>query len=177
MAAIKGIQTIGGIVVLNVDSDPSLLTGTPATIGSYALANDGSGLFYKSGAGDTAWSGLTTLATAQTLANKRINIRVSTISNSATPTPNADTDDEFIITALASDAVFGIPSGTPTQGQILLIRIKDNGTARALSFNGIYRFSTDNPSPTTTTINKTMYIMCIYNFTDTKWDCMWRDNF
>lgn len=109
--------------------------------------------------------------------NGKKNVRVTSITSSSTPTPNADTDDEFIITALAAAPTFGIPSGIPTQGQVIIIRIKDNGTARALLFNSIYRFSGDQPAPTTTILSKTMYIMCIFNFEDTKWDSMWRDNY
>ena len=115
--------------------------------------------------------------TASIDGNGKRNVRVTSIVSSATPTPSADTDDEYIITALATAPTFGAPTGTPSQGQVILIRIKDNGTARALLFNAIYRFSGDQPAPTTTIINKTMYIMAIYNAEDAKWDCMWRDNY
>lgn len=39
-------------------------------------------------------------ATTDTLTNKRITKRVTTITSSTTPTPSADTDDVFVITAL-----------------------------------------------------------------------------
>jgi hypothetical protein len=61
-----------------------------------------------------------------TLTNKRITERVNTIVSSATPTPAGDTTDEFTVTALAVNATFAAPTGTPTEGQVLLIRIKDN---------------------------------------------------
>jgi hypothetical protein len=58
-------------------------------------------------------------------------------------------------------------------GQKLIIRIKDNGTARAITWttgvNG-YRASTDLPLPTTTIGNKIMYLGFIYNLVDQKWD-------
>ena len=107
-----------------------------------------------------------------TLTNKRITKRVGSTASSATPTPDADSQDMYVLTALAAGATFGAPTGTPTQGQPLLIRIKDNATARTLAFNAIYRFSTDIPAPTTTVISKTMYIGFVYNSTDTKWDCV-----
>jgi len=114
----------------------------------------------------------------ETLTNKRITARVSTTASSATPTPNADADDEYTVTALAAAATFGAPTGTPTEGQVLLVRIKDDGTARALLFNSIYRFSTDLAAPTTTVINKTLYMIFVYNNTDSKWDCInWINNF
>ena len=97
-------------------------------------------------------------------------IQINTAS-SATPTPNADTDGQFNLTALAANATFGAPTGTPTGGQKLMIRIKDNGTARTLAYNAIYR-AIGITLPTTTVINKTLYIACVYNAADTKWDAI-----
>lgn len=96
--------------------------------------------------------------------------RVTTITSSSTPTPNASTDDVLTITALAVSATIAAPINTPLDGQGLVIRIKDNGTARGLSYNGIYRASTDLALPSTTVISKTLYIGFVYNATDTKWD-------
>lgn len=98
--------------------------------------------------------------------------RVTSTASSGTPTPDTDTTDMYILTALAAAATFGAPTGTPFQGQLLMIRIKDNGTARALSFNAAYRFSSDLAAPTTTVISKTMYLGFCYNSTDSKWDCI-----
>lgn len=100
----------------------------------------------------------------------KITPRVTTEASNATPTPNTDTTDVHMITALAEAATFGAPTGTPSEGQKLTIRIKDNATARALSWNAIYRAGTDIPLPTTTVLSKTMYCGFIYNNTDTKWD-------
>jgi hypothetical protein len=104
--------------------------------------------------------------------------RVTSEASNATPTPNADTTDVHIITALAAGAVFAAPTGTPTQGQQLIIRIKDNGTARSLGWNAIYRASTDLALPTTTVLSKTLYLGFIYNSTDSRWDLLAKlDNF
>ncbi len=112
-----------------------------------------------------------TAATA-TFTNKRVTARVGTTTSSSTPTPDADAHDEYTVTALAAAATFGAPTGAPTEGQRLLVRIKDNATARALAWNGIYRAGTDLALPTTTVISKTQYLLFIYNFTDTKWDLL-----
>lgn len=105
----------------------------------------------------------------QTLTNKRIDPRVTTTSSSSTPTPDSDASDMYTVTALAAGATFGAPTGTPVQGQKLIIRVKDNGTARTLAYNAIYR-AIGITLPTTTVISKTIYLGCIYNSTDTKWD-------
>lgn len=56
MANILGVQTVDGIYILNVDTDPSTGLGTSAPLGSFAIASDGSGFFYKSGVLNTNWS-------------------------------------------------------------------------------------------------------------------------
>jgi hypothetical protein len=111
-----------------------------------------------------------TPSATQTLTNKKIQKRVGSVTSGATITPTSDTVDEYNVTALAVGATIAAPSGTPADGQILVLRIKDNGTSRTLSFNAIYRFSSDLPAPSATTVNKTMYLGFIYNAADGKWD-------
>lgn len=109
---------------------------------------------------------------AQTLTNKRITKRVTAISSNATWSPSADNDDVYEITAQAA-AVTTIsnPSGTPTDGQTLIIRAKCDASNRALSWSGSqWRAGTDIALPTTLTANKTMYLQFMYNSADTKWD-------
>ena len=108
-------------------------------------------------------------ATAQTLTNKRVTPRVGTVASGATITPTADLSDVYTVTALAAAATIAAPSGTPTNGQRLLLRIKDNGTARALTWNANYRVI-GVTLPTTTVANKTIYVGCIYNSADSVWD-------
>jgi hypothetical protein len=93
--------------------------------------------------------------------------REVSIASSATPTPDVDTTDLFILTALAEAAHFSIPTGAPANGQKLLIRIKDNGTARNLTWDAIY--SSDN-LPSKTVASNTRYLICIYNSAAVKWD-------
>lgn len=107
-----------------------------------------------------------------TFSNKRINARIVSSASYTTDTGTAldvSTCDEFVVTAQAGALKFNNPSGTPLQGQKLIIRIKDNGTARALTYDTQFR-AIGITLPNTTVINKTLYIGCIYNATDTKWD-------
>jgi hypothetical protein len=94
---------------------------------------------------------------------------IVSVSSSATPTPDADITDQYIVSNLAVGATFGAPSGTPLDGQVLKIRIKDNGTTRTLGFNAIYR-AVGVTLPTDTTASKTIYLGIIYNLGATKWD-------
>lgn len=95
-------------------------------------------------------------------------IRVQTVTSSATVTAT-DSNDLVTITAQAEDLTLANPTGTPTEGQPLMFRIKDNGTARAITYGSQFR-AIGVTLPTTTTISKTTYLGCVYNSTDTKWD-------
>jgi hypothetical protein len=108
----------------------------------------------------------------QTLTNKRITKRVTTVASNATWAPSGDNDDMYTVTAQAVNVTtISSPGGTPTEGQELLLRVKDDGTARAISgWNAIYRAGTNLAFPTTTTLGKVMYIKFIYNSTDARWD-------
>ena len=106
----------------------------------------------------------------QTQINSRASqdARVQTVTSSATVTP-VSTNDLVIITAQAAGLTLANPTGTFTEGQALMIRIKDNGTARAIAFDTNYR-AIGVTLPTTTVISKTLYLGIIYNATDSKWD-------
>ena len=93
---------------------------------------------------------------------------VQTVTSSATVTPNS-TNDLVIITAQAVGLTLANPTGTFTEGQALMIRIKDNATAQTIAFDTNYR-AIGVTLPTTTVISKTLYLGIIYNATDSKWD-------
>ena len=82
---------------------------------------------------------------------------------------NIDNLDQFIVTAQAGALLFNAPSGTPKNGQKFIIRIKDDATARALTWNAIFR-AMGTALPSTTVLSKTKYLGFIYNSTNTKWD-------
>jgi hypothetical protein len=94
--------------------------------------------------------------------------RVQTVVSSATVTPTAS-DDLVVITAQATGLTLANPTGAFVQGQSIVIRIKDNGTARTIAYGADYR-AIGVTRPTTTVINKTTYLGCIYNATDSKLD-------
>jgi len=95
--------------------------------------------------------------------------RVQSTASTATLTPNVDSYDMAVITAQAEALAIAAPTGTPSNGNAFVFRIKDNGTARALTFSAIYR-AIGSALPTTTTISKTLYFVAVYNSIDTKWD-------
>lgn len=110
----------------------------------------------------------------QTLTNKRVTTRINSIVSAATVTPTSDVVDQYNVTALAEPATFAAPSGTPTDGQRLTLRIKDSGTAQPLTWasgSGGYRgFGSGLPS--TTVAGKVTYVQLVYNNASTIWDAV-----
>ena len=96
---------------------------------------------------------------------------VVTEASTSSPTPNADITDMYVLTTLDAAATFGVPTGTPVDGQKLMIRIKDNGTSRTLSWNSIYT-AVGITLPAATTANKYTYVGMVYNSQSAAWDCI-----
>jgi hypothetical protein len=98
---------------------------------------------------------------------------VQSVSSAATVTPTAS-NDLVKITAQAVALTLAAPTGSPVEGQALMIRIKDNGTARAITWTsgaGGYR-AIGVTLPTTTVLSKTTYVGLIYNSDDSRWDAI-----
>jgi hypothetical protein len=103
------------------------------------------------------------------IANSRINSRTTTTASTPTLTPNISMFDQYNLTAQAEALSIAAPTGTPVDGNKLMFRLLDNGTARALTWNATYTVI-GVTLPTTTVINKTTYVGCIYNDNNTRWD-------
>jgi hypothetical protein len=155
---------------LKSGSDATLITGTEGTSGDLAQWNADGDLVD----GPTPPSG-TILGTTdtQTLTNKRITKRVTTITSHATPTVNTDNCDCVTITALG-EAITSMTtnlSGTPTNFQTLIYRILDDGTARAITWGASFQ-AMGITLPTTTVASKVLTVGFIYDSVDEKWGCV-----
>lgn len=113
-------------------------------------------------------------AATQTLTNKWIQKRVNTVASSATPAINTDTTDLFTITALALAITSMTTSltGTPVAGQELWIRIKDNATARAITWGAKFTSSGVATLLATTVISKTHLSKFIWDEAASLWVCV-----
>ena len=119
----------------------------------------------------TPYSGTTQTFTGNVSA--RVVPRVGYVASSATPTIDIGLFDAYSITALAT-AITSMTrnlSGTPTNFQKLIIRIKDDGTARAIAWGASFSDGIV-ALPTTTIISKTLTVGLIYNTVTSKWECM-----
>lgn len=112
----------------------------------------------------------------QTLTNKRITPRVNNQTTTTSPWAwNSDSFDQQQFTALANALTINADAGTPTDGQRTIFRFEDNGTARALTWTTGTSKSfrpIGVTLPTTTIIAKTIYVGCVYNLFDDRWDAV-----
>ena len=160
------------VIATKAGADGDVVGPGSATSGNVATFNGTTGKIIQDGGKSLPSGSIVGTSDTQTLTNKRITQRVNSITDAATITPTGDSSDQYNVTALAQPATVAAPSGTPTSGQKLILRIKDNGTGRALTWtttSGGYRV-VGVTLPTTTTANKTSYIGCIYNSDATFWD-------
>jgi hypothetical protein len=98
--------------------------------------------------------------------------RVTTLTDAATITPNADTTDIAKLT-IAGNRTMAVPSGTPIAGQQLQMHITQDSTgSRTITWNAVYRFSGATATTLTTTPAKTDYLGFQYNAVSSTWDCI-----
>ncbi len=162
-------ETIAGSITGNAATVTSF---TPAS-GSLTLAGaDALTLTTSAGTNVTlpTTGTLATLAGTETFTNKRITPRVKTFATDATPDINSDDYDAVTITAQAAAITDVNVTGTPTNFQKLLFRIKDNGTARAITWGTDFENGVAT-CPTTTVESKTLMVGVIYDSVDSKWAC------
>lgn len=106
----------------------------------------------------------------QTLTAKRIVPRIVTTTDDATAVIDCTVTDIYELTAMANATTFSV-TGSPSNGETLLVRLKDNGTARALTWGSEFA-SKGATLPTTTVLGKQHYVGFVYNSASSKWECI-----
>ena len=144
-------------------SDAKLITGTAGTASDLAIWNGDGDLVD----GPTPPSGTIVGTTdTQTLTNKRNTKRVVTTTDDATAVIDIDITDDYELTAIANATTFTL-TGTPTDGQVLIVRFKDAGVTKGLTWTGFTVIGVT--LPTDTTAGKWHYVGCKYNLVATAW--------
>lgn len=96
---------------------------------------------------------------------------LSIITSSSSPSIDIDKFTNLSITALAEAITSFTVYGAPYNFQKLIIRIKDNGTARAITWGTSFE-AKGVALPTTTVISKVLTVGFIYDTVTSKWGCV-----
>jgi len=182
-----GWATNGGLNITSMYEDGRMVIGGSSPIGSEKISIQGGTFIQGTGTGtgttlalyddDTApnktweWLDNGTMKgyNGAKIQNALLLPSVQEATNSATFTINADEQSDGVLTAMSASTTIAAPTGAPVQSQDLVFRFKDDGTARALTWNAVFR-AIGVTLPTTTTASKLLYVGCKYNSTDSKWD-------
>ena len=165
---------------------------TTHVTGTLAVGNGGTGATTLTGVvignGTSAFTTVTApsgtivgTTDTQTLTNKFITPRVNAQTTTASPWAwNSDSYDQQSFSALANALTINADAGTPVDGEKQILRFKDNGTPRVLTFTGgaskAFRDMTGQLTVSgsnftyTTVASKTVYFGCVYNTADSRWD-------
>jgi hypothetical protein len=104
-------------------------------------------------------------------ADAKIGVRTNVQSSPGTLTANVDNFEIQAVTNLNSAMTIANPVGTPVNGQGLMYRIKDNGTAQGLSYGSQFR-PIGVTLPGATVAGKTYYINARWNAEALTWDVL-----
>jgi hypothetical protein len=175
--------TLSNSGVTSFTSSSGLSTNTSAT-GAVSVTNTAP-MTYPTGSGiavvssGTSWGTTLTAPSGaivgttdtQTLTNKRITARsLAAASATGTVTPDSDLYDQ-VNYLLTGTVAFAVPSGTPTNGQKLSIRLyaASTQTVSWTTTAGGYRVI-GTTLPLSVASTKTVYVGCVWNSTDSFWD-------
>jgi hypothetical protein len=158
----------------------SLVLGGGAGVAP-STTTTGAGVVTALGAAANAATGFVTGNGTATLTNKRVTTRVNAQTTTTSPWAwNSDSYDQQSFSALANALTINADAGTPTDGQKTVFRFEDNGTGRVLTFTGgvskgfrpvgVTLTVSGSNFTYTTVASKTVYIGCIYNALDSRWD-------
>jgi len=120
---------------------------------------------------------LTPKGTGRVNITTSIKPKVNSAANVTSPLAWDSTSyDEYAITALANALTINADANaSPADGQKMMFRFKDNGTPRTLNWttgstNSFRAIGVTLPSPTVS--SKLVYIGCVYNAADSRWDAV-----
>ena len=173
--SVSGLNTGDNTVATALTGTPSITVNTVTTTGNIELGNASDTTIARVSAGVVSIEGVTvdTISATNTLTNKRITPRILSATSYTTDTGtslNCDNLDQFIVTAQAGNLKLNNPTGTPTDGQKLLVAI--TGTAaRALTYDTQFEASTV-ALPTTTVTTARLNIGFIWRADTSKWVCI-----
>jgi len=172
--------TITAALTGNASTATNLVVSTSSVVslGTIELGAATDTTLSRSAAGVLSVEGVVvdTVSAANTLTNKRITRRIGTTTSTATPSIDCGLYDQYNITALAV-AITGVTvTGTPTDGQELIVRIKGDATPRTITWGASFSTSGLGTLLATTAASKTHLVRFLYDTVAVKWICVQSDS-
>lgn len=158
-AGISVTNSAGGITIAATGGGGAGTTSFPLTISNAGTGAASGSTFDGSAAKTISWN---------SIGAKPNTPQVQGNVSAATITPTFS-NDLVTATALAVNVTLANPTGTALDGYGIAIRLKDNGVARTIAYGTQYR-AVGVSLPTTTVAGKNLYLGCIWNAADTKFD-------
>lgn len=160
------VLSSGGLLLTGLTASQIVITDASKNLASAAVATYPSltELTYVKGATSalqTQISALPTASSTTTFTNKTITQRVITTTDDATAVIDVTLTDVYELTAVANATTFST-TGTPLDGQNIIIRFKDAGVAKGLTWDAIF-VAIGVTLPTTTVAGKWHYVGVKYN--------------
>ena len=178
-SAVGDIYYAGASNVLTILAD--VAAGQPLLSGGVTTAPGYAGYTFSATAAQTytfpgATATLASLAGTETLTNKRVTPRILSAASYTTDTGTSiagDSLDMFIVTAQTGALKFKNPTGTPKDGQKLIISVASSTTAaRALTWDTGYGATTVALPTTTAATTVTLTIGFIWSASKSLWQCV-----
>ncbi len=159
--------TISATTAFVPDANDGAALGTTALQFSDVFLAEGGVINFDNGDVTVTQSG-NTLTVAGGSLTAAIAPRVVTTTDDATAVIDLDATDRYHLTAIANATTIST-TGTLVSGKARLIRLKDAGVAKGLTWDAAFR-AVGVTLPTTTVVSKTHYIVTIDNTDDSKLD-------
>ena len=157
-------DTFNGKASSGANSDITSITGLTTDL---TIAQGGTG------ASTLAGASIPTYTSTNTFTNKRITARVKTFSSDATPDIDSDDYDAVTITAQTEAITDVNMSGTPTNFQKLIFRIRDDNDAGGYAITWGDDFEDAGVAlPIITVADKILTVGFIYNTVTSKFGCV-----
>lgn len=112
----------------------------------------------------------------QTLSSKRITPRTAVAAVGASYTIDSDATDYYTVAGQNQNVTFNNPTGTPVDGQKLMVRIKDDGTPRLVGWGSNFQASGITGPLSQTVPNKEHNVLFVYSTGVSKWVCLASDS-
>ena len=185
----RGYVGIDTVPTEKLDVNGNINTGVSnkVTTGTLELGHASDTTISRVSGGRIAVEGVNvpTISSTDTLTNKRITKRgVSTTvsgkelkdyinkqqADDATAVIDTDTTDIYELHSMTSTTAIST-TGTPSFGDTLMIKLRGSGASRGLTWDSIFQ-PIGITLPTSAPDGKWVYVTCIYNTRDSKWDAI-----